>query len=464
MTVDESARRPPGRRPHRRRLRHGHLHGARGRSGHARQPRARSGAMAGVWQSALGADEHPESYGTGRDAFVERYELQPIDRQTNGPQLFYGLRYHTHIVKPGEVETFHDQVGYWLWEPATHTVTLTLGIPRGQVLLAGGTAEPDATEFEVRAAVGSEVYGILSNPFLDAKFRTTSYRMHVTVHPGRDLELRGGGRARHPRARRALLPRRPQHPDPGRLPRPPTHWRCRPCPTVRSASAPSDTKAGISHEPPDARARTRHRRRVGADRGGGDPVGQALPGRPPTGRLRRAARLGIVRGRRRSGGRRWTAARWPVSRRPSAGCPRWSSSGRRSRSTGPSWPTPTGGRPTSTSTPSSPRGAPPRSPRTSSSSTATRRRDVAGIIPSSPHEKVAISDDYSAYPEHVAKAVAALRAADIAGPYAIALGARCYTGVTETTEHGGYPVLAPPAPSCSAVRSCGRRPSTARSC
>ncbi len=35
----------------------------------------------------------------------------------------------------------------------------------------------------MRAAVGSEVYGILSNPFLDAKFRTTSYRMHVTVHP-----------------------------------------------------------------------------------------------------------------------------------------------------------------------------------------------------------------------------------------------------------------------------------------
>ena len=44
--------------------------------------------------------------------------LQPIDRQTNGPQLFYGLRYHTHITKPGEAETFHDQVGYWLWEPA----------------------------------------------------------------------------------------------------------------------------------------------------------------------------------------------------------------------------------------------------------------------------------------------------------------------------------------------------------
>ena len=93
------------------------------------------------------------------------------------------MRYHTHIVKPGEIETFHDQVGYWLWEPATGTVTLTLGIPRGQVLLAGGTAKSDATEFEVRAAVGSETYGILSNPFLDRNFRTLSYRMHVTIRP-----------------------------------------------------------------------------------------------------------------------------------------------------------------------------------------------------------------------------------------------------------------------------------------
>ncbi len=139
--------------------------------------------LAGVWQGTMGADAHPELGGTEQNTFVERYEAQPIDRQTNGPQLFYGLRYHTHIVKPGEVETFHDQVGYWLWEPATHSITLTLGIPRGQVLLAGGTADPDATEFHVEAAAGTEVYGILSNPFLDQAFRTLSYRMHVQLHP-----------------------------------------------------------------------------------------------------------------------------------------------------------------------------------------------------------------------------------------------------------------------------------------
>ena len=138
--------------------------------------------MAGTWTGVKGADEHPVAEGTGRDAFIETYDLQPIDRQTNGPQLFYGLRYHTHIVKPGQSETFHDQVGYWLWEPAVNAVTLTLGIPRGQVLLASGPAAPDAAEFELTATHGSTVFGILSNPFLEQAFRTTSYRIRVTVN------------------------------------------------------------------------------------------------------------------------------------------------------------------------------------------------------------------------------------------------------------------------------------------
>jgi hypothetical protein len=140
------------------------------------------GPMAGIWEGVRGSDQHPVAEGVGRDIFVERYELQPIDRQTNGPQLFYGLRYHTHIVKPGEVETFHDQVGYWLWEPAAEEITFTLGIPRAQVLLANGPAAADATEFELRATLGTEIYGILSNPFLQGNFRTVDYRIHVTIN------------------------------------------------------------------------------------------------------------------------------------------------------------------------------------------------------------------------------------------------------------------------------------------
>lgn len=66
---------------------------------------------------------------------------------------------------------------------------------------------------------------------------------------------------------------------------------------------------------------------------------------------------------------------------------------------------------------------------------------LKGMAKASPHQAVSISNDYSRYPSHVASAVAALRRAGVGGPYGIALGDRCYTGVIETTEHGGYPVL-----------------------
>jgi hypothetical protein len=88
-----------------------------------------------------------------------------------------------HIHKPDEVETFHDQVGYWLWNPVEQTVTQTIAIPRAQVALASGSGvAPDATEFELRATRGSTVYGICSNPFLDEAYTTVSFRIKVTIN------------------------------------------------------------------------------------------------------------------------------------------------------------------------------------------------------------------------------------------------------------------------------------------
>ncbi|MFA7323104.1 MAG: heme-binding beta-barrel domain-containing protein [Candidatus Nanopelagicales bacterium] len=139
--------------------------------------------LAGIWQGAKGHDEHPVDEGLEANAFIEHYEAQPIDFQTNGPQLFYGLRYHTHIVKPGEVAMFHEQVGFWLWEPAANTVVMTLAIPRGQVALASGQCEANATTFEVTAMRGLTTYGIVSHPFLDENFTTTDFRMTVTANP-----------------------------------------------------------------------------------------------------------------------------------------------------------------------------------------------------------------------------------------------------------------------------------------
>jgi hypothetical protein len=138
--------------------------------------------MAGIWTGARGLDVSPKADGPEKKAFIERIELQPIDAQANGPQLFYGLRYHTRIVKPDDPETFHDQVGYWLWEPATGALMLTLSIPRGQVAMAVGSAKADATTFQLEAVRGSMTNGIVSNPFLEYAFRTDRYTITVTIN------------------------------------------------------------------------------------------------------------------------------------------------------------------------------------------------------------------------------------------------------------------------------------------
>jgi uncharacterized linocin/CFP29 family protein len=66
---------------------------------------------------------------------------------------------------------------------------------------------------------------------------------------------------------------------------------------------------------------------------------------------------------------------------------------------------------------------------------------ITGITEASTQTSIALGDDFDAYPGHVAKAVEQLRRAGIDGPYGLALGPDGYTGVIETTEHGGILVF-----------------------
>jgi hypothetical protein len=138
--------------------------------------------LAGRWEGKRGVDINPKAEGPERREYIERIDMQPIDPQANGPQLFYGLRYHVHVNTEEEDITFHDQVGYWLWEPATGLVLQTLAIPRGQVAIASGQAEPEADRLIVKATRGQTEYGICSTAFLEYAFRTDSYTLEVTFN------------------------------------------------------------------------------------------------------------------------------------------------------------------------------------------------------------------------------------------------------------------------------------------
>jgi hypothetical protein len=138
--------------------------------------------LAGVWEGRKGVDINPKADGPERREFYERIELQPIDPQANGPQLLYGLRYHVHVNTVEEEATFHDQIGYWLWEPATGLIMQSLTIPRGQTALAAGHAAADATRLSLKATRGATDYGICSTSFLEEAFRTDLYKIEIEFH------------------------------------------------------------------------------------------------------------------------------------------------------------------------------------------------------------------------------------------------------------------------------------------
>lgn len=138
--------------------------------------------LAGRWEAHKGVDINPKADAPETRVFIERTSFDPIDPQTNGPQLFYGLRYHTHITTREEDITFHEQVGYWLWEPATGLILQTLAIPRGQVALAAGQGNAGDDRLTLTAERGQTQYGICSTAFLEYGFRTDSYTIEIVFH------------------------------------------------------------------------------------------------------------------------------------------------------------------------------------------------------------------------------------------------------------------------------------------
>ncbi len=66
---------------------------------------------------------------------------------------------------------------------------------------------------------------------------------------------------------------------------------------------------------------------------------------------------------------------------------------------------------------------------------------IAGVGSATTNEVISIDDNFADFPDSVAKALDVLQEKSIAGPYAMAMGPRCWTGVMESSEKGGYPLI-----------------------
>lgn len=138
--------------------------------------------LVGTWEGNAGIDVAPSPHGAIETPFREVRRYEPFGPAVNGSQVLYGLRYASTMWPDQSIDPFHEETGYWLWDARAQQIFCCFVVPRGVVVNAGGTIAADARRFTLAADVGSAVFGVMSNPFLDDVYRTVRFEMTVNYN------------------------------------------------------------------------------------------------------------------------------------------------------------------------------------------------------------------------------------------------------------------------------------------
>ena len=173
--------------------------------------------LIGVWEGNSGTDTSPgmpdQNETDVEKGYRERWELEyvPAGAQNHGQKLqvltFATSAWRGTPCSEGKVagEAFHAQTGFMTWDAADKQLLASFAVPRGIVINAGGTVEPNATSFELVAEAGSETYGICQNPSLLENFKVVRYILKVTMNgdgsidyeQDTQLQIKGRGLMHH---------------------------------------------------------------------------------------------------------------------------------------------------------------------------------------------------------------------------------------------------------------------------
>jgi hypothetical protein len=145
--------------------------------------------LIGTWKGDKGVDLAPEPDGNEVNPFYETITFTPVGDVDNADsQVLHILHYRQIVQRHSNDEVFHDETGYWLWEPATGNIVQSLTIPRAVSLLAGGKASKNddgTTTIEVSAAADNPDWNIIQSPFMRDNARTISFSHTIVVGNGK---------------------------------------------------------------------------------------------------------------------------------------------------------------------------------------------------------------------------------------------------------------------------------------
>ncbi len=140
----------------------------------------------GTWKGDKGEDFAPEPDGDTTSPYYETIVFERAGDVDNADdQVLAIARYHLSVRRKKNDETFHDQVGYWLWDKANETIMHSFTIPRGLVVLAGGKFDSEKIgksriTLNVIAKEGEE-WGFTQSPFMMEKAKTLEFTQKMMV-------------------------------------------------------------------------------------------------------------------------------------------------------------------------------------------------------------------------------------------------------------------------------------------
>ena len=146
--------------------------------------------LAGTWEGDKGDDVAPSvpDRGVAKSTYRERIVFEPIGSIQNHEQTLSGLRYRTTAWRIGSDDPFHEEVGYWLWDPERELVMRCFLVPRGISVIAGGSATKGADSFALEATLATwreMIENIAQNDGPDL-----THTLNYLSHPGTPILLR----------------------------------------------------------------------------------------------------------------------------------------------------------------------------------------------------------------------------------------------------------------------------------
>lgn len=141
--------------------------------------------LVGNWKGDKGVDVAPEPDGEEKNLYYETIIFETIGDVSNAEeQVLSVLRYHQVVSRKSNDEVFHNETGYWMWDPKTNIIMQSFSIPRGVCVLAGGQASVGGakeTVLAVKALKDDADWAIIESPFMRDNASTREFSHSITV-------------------------------------------------------------------------------------------------------------------------------------------------------------------------------------------------------------------------------------------------------------------------------------------